>query len=130
MSKFKTMITVLFVIYLSLELIQHKKPTANFYKTYHNETGIFLFDGKTIYHFFLFFVKYYQLLPFNSRYLRIIGSRTLSYDLKEDTLANEDHWIYDECETNYDLVDSDNNYFDVSNGACLKYYFNSVDKKY
>ena len=121
---------LLFVIYLSLELIQHKKPTANFYKTYHNETGIFLFDGKTIYHFFKFLGKNYQLLPFNSRYLRIIGSRTLSYDLKEDTLANEDHWIYDECETNYDLVDSDNNYFDVSNGACLKYYFNSVDKKY
>ena len=120
----------LFIVNSSLELIQHTKPFANFYKSFKNETGLFPLDSSHLYHFFHFLGDNAQLFPFNSKFIRIKGTRNLGYYISPDSLNNEDHWIYDECEINHEIKDSDNNYFDNSGGACLKYYYNSTEKQY
>ena len=116
-------ICFIFVIYSSLELIQHKKPVANFYKRFYDDTGKFLFDSKNMYHFFHFLGMDYNLFSFDSRFIRIKGTRNISNEYAE-------HWVYDSCDINYDLKDVEDNYFDNSGGACLKYYYNSTEGKY
>ena len=116
-------ICFIFIIYSSLELIQHKKPVANFYKRFYDETGKFLFDSKNMYHFIHFLGMDYELFSFDSRFIRIKGTRNISNPYAE-------HWVYDICDINYNLKDVENNYFNNSGGACLKYYYNSTEGKY
>ena len=63
------------------------------------------------------------MFSFDSRFIRIKGTRNISNEYAE-------HWVYDSCDINYDLKDVEDNYFDNSGGACLKYYYNSTEGKY
>ena len=125
----------LITIYFSLELIQHKKPMAYFYKSFKNETGYFPLNSSSLFHYILFMNAHKEFITFNSKYLRIKGVRNISYNLYPDDIDKEDHWIYDICDSQIQLEEdiekliykNNINYF---NGACVKYYFNSTDKTY
>ena len=65
----------------------------------------------------------YKLFSFDSIFIRIKRTRNISNKLTEQ-------WICDSCDINYDLKNVENNYFDNSGRACLKYFYNSIEGKY
>ena len=142
-SKFSGLLTlisyllfILISIYYSLDIIYHRKLVASYYKSFHNETGYFPFNYSSLYHFIQFMNLKTDIIPFNSKFLRIKGIRNLSYSIYPDEIKNEDHWIYDLCdnsnekEVNKLKENNVQNKIEILKGACLKYYYNSTEKKY
>ena len=128
------LICVLSSIYFSLDVIKHKKPQAYFYKSFFNETGIFTLDTKGLFHFIQFMNSELKMFPYNSRYIRIKGVRDVFYYSNPTVIENQDHWIYDTCDSSISLNNLQEHLHDIignfSGGACLKYFYNSTDKKY
>ena len=49
------------------------------------------------------------------------------YNYNSSNLKDNDHWVYDTC---HDYVFEDDLKYDYSFSSCIKYYYNSIDKKY
>ena len=127
-------VCIIIAIYSSLDMINHKKPTAYFYKSFNNETGYYSLDSKGLFHFFQFMNSDKILFPYNSKVLRIKGTREVLYSDNPNIIDNQEHWIYDICDNSIDLSnfgDQVEKIIGTFNGsACLKYSYNPNDKQY
>ena len=95
---------------------------------YFNESGLFLFFW--IYHDenILNNYEFSQLNNFKNGIIRIY--MTYSYDKNEynsSNLKDNDHWVYDTC---HNYPRKEDLKYDYSFSSCIKYYYNSIDKKY
>ncbi len=130
------LICILMSIYYSFDLIKHRKPVANYFKSFHNETGLFPLNYSSLYHFLEFINPQNEIISFNSKFIRIKGIRNYTYSFYPDEIKNEDHWIYDLCdninekEVNNLKENNIQNKIEIYKAACLKYYFNSTEQKY
>ena len=125
----------IYLIYLLYLIIQHKQVTSIFYKKFQYDIGQYYFNSSS-FHFFIQFhsieADIYQY-KFASKYVR-----TYSYygntEFDETNLGQIDHWTYDSCINGLDNKYLDSSLFqNISNfegAACLRYYYNSEEKKY
>ena len=124
-----------YIIYLLYLIIKHKKVTALFYKKFENDIGQYYLNPNSIFYFI-------QLHSIDNESFKYIYAskyiRTYSYygntDFDESSLDRIDHWVYDTCREGIDNKDLDPSLFqninNFNNSACLRYYFNSKEKKY
>ena len=139
------LLTILMVIFSFFIIIQY-----SFIKVYPSESSLLIFRNydKVVNLFFnqtgLFHYiwivnennildnnKYNNLIQLNNLkkgILRIYMANTYdNYEYNSSNLKNKDHWVYDTC-SNY--IDEDDLQYDISFSSCIKYYYNSNDKKY
>ena len=124
-----------YLIYLFYLLAQHKQITSIFYKKFNPDIDKYHFNSSSLY----FFIQFHSIdnesykYKYASKYVR-----TYTYygntDFEESSLDKVDHWAYDTCKEGIDNKNLDSNLFQSINNfeeaACLKYYYNSKEKKY
>ena len=124
-----------YVIYLLYLIIENKKFPSIFYKKFEYDIGQYYLNSSSIY----FFIQFHSMdnesfrYKYASKYVR-----TYTYfgnsDFEESNLDKIDHWVYDSCIEGIDNRNLDSDLFQNINNfdssACLKYYFNSKEKKY
>ena len=130
------LITLLsYAIYLITNLISHKNMTYIFHKKFEFEAGYYSFNSSSIFHFIQIFSSenggYFD--KFNSTYIRAFTTYAHS-NLQYDKLDLYDHWVFDNCRKGIDDKDLDRSLFqnveNFTNGVCIRYYYNSIEKKY
>ena len=128
------LIIITFSIIFSLDFIFHKNPINFYYIKYIEDTGNYIFNSDSIFHFITLGDEKNNN-SFDRRAFSIIGVNfygNYRY-LKSENYSDFDHWIYDKCSL-YDINDKYiylRNYtenFD-NNGICIKYFYNSSSKK-
>ena len=134
------MITTCFtyIVRLLIDICQHKSSSYVSYTKHKKDIGEFSFDNKEgLFHFFQFMDINDDIIgEYNSKYIRIFMTNINHPYLKNiEILENTEHWIYDKCkkkieDNNLSKEFSIDNDFHFSNGACLKYYYNNIDKTY
>ena len=144
-SKFGAVLTIFgcllcfsYILNLLITLIFRKNLSLYYYQKFEWEVGKFYFDNKGIYHFIQPFsvTENGGYVPkYEKKYLRIFTtSISETYASNPALLNTSDHWVYDLCEEGKDNEGLSPSLFDkidnFTNSACIKYYFNSVDKKY
>ena len=141
-SKFGGLLTITFfsicttyiVLYLE-DIFTHHTLSLYYYKKYEYEAGEYYLDNKGIFHFIRFYNNNGYFEKYEQKYIRIIISNvTDMYPKNNNTLIQNDHWIYDLCENGIDNKNIEKNLFDkidnYTNSACIKYYYNSKDGNY
>ena len=94
---------------------------------YFNESGLFHFiyiynndnipNGNAV-----------QLNNFKKGIVRIFMTYSYSkYEFNSSKLEDNDHWVYDTC---HNYVNDDDIKYEYSFSSCIKYYYNSIEKKY
>ena len=131
---------VLFIAHLIKDLFNHKSSNYVSYTKYQKdqeEINEFSFNSKELFHFFQFIdIKNDVIGKYNPEYIRIImTSLYRPYSKSDEFLENNEHWIYDKCRTGIDDKNISKEIFldtesDIINGACLRYYYNNIDKIY
>ena len=124
-----------YTIYLITNLISHKNMTYIFHKKFEFEAGYYSFNSSSIFHFIQIFSSenggYFD--KFNSTYIRAFTTYAHS-NLQYDKLDLYDHWVFDNCRKGIDDKDLDRSLFqnveNFTNGVCIRYYYNSIEKKY
>ena len=124
-----------YLIYLIYLIIGHKQITSIFYKKFQYDLGRYYFNSSSFY----FFIQFHSIdnesyqYKYASKYVR-----TYTYygntDFEESNLDKVDHWAYGSCVEGIDNKNIDSSLFQNINNfegaACLKYYYNSKEKKY
>ena len=124
-----------YLIYLVYLIIGHKQITSIFYKKFEYDIGQYYFNSSSFY----FFIQFHSIdnesyqYKYASKYVR-----TYTYygntDFDESNLDKVDHWAYDSCKEGIDNKNLESSLFqninDFEGAACLKYYYNSKEKKY
>ena len=126
------------IIYTSLlfyDLINHRKMTSTSHKKFEYEAGYYSFNSSSIFHFIQiyspenggYFGKY------DSRYIRAYTTYVRS-NFSYDNLDLYDHWVFDSCNKDIDYKGLEPYLFDnienFTNGVCIRYYYNSSERKY
>ena len=131
------LLSTIYISYLILNIFKHKISNFIFYKTYITDAGQFKFNDTTgIYHYFqLYDLKNKIYGQYNSKYVRIFMSHLYkSYQNNQDSLFDNEHWLYDICREGDDNKNVNKEVFHeetyFSRGACLRYYYNNEIKKY
>ena len=126
-----------YVTYLINSIACHANKNFMLYKTFLIDAGQFYFNDTTgIFHYFqLYDIRTKLYGEYNRKYVRIIMSRLYrSYINNKDLLYENEHWVYDNCREGMDNRHVKQNLFIDSvpfkNGACIRYYYNSNEKKY
>ena len=125
----------LFIYLLVSEIITHKKMTTLFHKKFEFEAGLYSFNSSSIFHFIQIFSAdsggYFD--KYDSKYIRAYTTYVHS-NFSSSSLDLYDHWVFDTCRKDIDdkglepyLFDNIENF---TNGVCIRYYFNSTEKKY
>ena len=94
---------------------------------YFNESGLFHFiyiynndnisNGNAV-----------KLNNFKKGIIRIFMTYSYNkYEFNSSNLEDNDHWVYDTC---HDYANEDDIKYDYSFSSCIKYYYNSIEKKY
>jgi hypothetical protein len=120
---------------LLYSVINHTNVVSLIYKKFEWEAGYFPMNTIELFHFFQVFSSesggYFD--KYDSKYIRIY----LTYvhnNLEQSQLHNYDHWVFDECREGIDNKDISKDLFEnivnFTNAACIRYYFNSEEKKY
>ena len=124
-----------YIFHIFISELSHTKVTSVFYKKYVNEAGYYSFNTTSLFHFIhiLNSAKGNILDEYNHKNLRIYTISSLDCD-NESTLETTDHWVFDSCKDGVDNKNIDESMFinikNFSNGACIKYYYNSTEKQY
>ena len=126
----------LFIKYFSA-IISREKCTSIFYTKYENDTGYFPLNSSSLFQIIRLHKDNTNLkIDFGSLRIILISKIYEDYEYSPEILENTEHWVYDNCDEN------DINYFnnekhklysgnlDITNALCIKYYYNSTDKKY
>ena len=123
-----------YISFLLYELITHKTLTSIFHKQFQFEGTYYSFNSSSIFHFIQIFSPenggYFD--KYDPKYIRIYTTYSHS-NYSEDNLELYDHWVFDSCHNN-DIKDLNSSLFsnivNFTNSACIKYYYNSKEKKY
>ena len=124
-----------YVIYLLYLVIAHKKVTSLYYKQFEYNIGKYYLNSSSIY----FFIQLHSIdnksyrYNYASKYIR-----TYTYygntDFEESNLDKIDHWVYDSCREGIDNKNLDSSLFkninNFNSSGCLRYYYNSIERKY
>ena len=124
-----------YLIYLVYLIMGHKQITSIFYKKFEYDIGQYYFNYSSLY----FFIQFHSIdnesykYKYASKYVR-----TYTYygntDFEDSNLGKVDHWAFDSCEEGIDNKNLDSSLFQNINNfegaACLKFYYNSKEKKY
>ena len=128
-------ISTLYISFLFYDLYNHKSIISIFHKKFEYEAGYYSFNSSSIFHFIQiyspdsggFFDKY------ESKYIRAFTTYVHSNFTYND-LYLYDHWVFDNCRKNIDDKGLDpelfNNVENFTNGVCIRYYYNSSERKY
>ena len=133
-SIFLIITIIFFLVYLSLDFITRKKPSAYYYQTYIDDIGVHYLNSSSIFHFIL--LNFNQLYDYqiDNRYFEIIG--TTIFDGNYLNIRNSsqiDHYIYGPCDNNdikgieKSLKDDYLIYFRTS--FCIKKFYNKTLNK-
>ena len=128
----------IYIGYLLQGIYQHKSANFVSYTRYQNNIDGFSFNNsKGLFHFLNFFdIKKEIVGEYNTKYVRIfITNLHYTNIINIKTLENTDHWIYDKCKKGVDdknlseeiINDNKDDFF---KGACLRYYYNHINKTY
>ena len=123
-----------YISFLLYRLISHKNMISIFHKKFQFEVGYYSFNSSSIFNFIQIFNPenggYFD--KYDSKYIRIYTTYTHS-NYSESDLDLYDHWVFDTCQNN-DNKDLDPSIFlnivNFTNSACIRYYYNSTEKKY
>ena len=128
---------VVYIIHLIVDIFQHKSSNYVSYTKYEKSTDELSFNSKELFHFFQFMdIKNDIIGKYNSKYVRIYMTNSYRpYSKENENFESCEHWVYDKCiEGIYDqilpkdvFIDNEN---DFNNGACLRYYYNNINKTY
>ena len=128
----------MYILYLMINVILKNSSDYISYKKYLQNAGNFPFsnDINGIYHYFQFLnTKNNQYVEFDPKYIRVFMTHIYNgYKTNFKTLNKSEHWVYDLCREGIDdkkipkkIFNGQNN---IKNSACLRYYYNNVNKKY
>ena len=123
-----------YISFLLYQLFSFKNMISIFHKKYQFEVGSYSFNSSSIFNFIQFFTTenggYFA--KYDSKYIRIYTTYVHS-NYSEKNLDLYDHWVFDTCQNN-DKKDLDpslfSNVVNFTNSACIRYYYNSTEKKY
>ena len=134
---FMLIIILSYIVYLLYNLLLHRNITSIFHRQFQIEPNNYSFNSTSIFHFIKLFSAYNggQFGKFNSKYIRIYTTFVYSNNSdNESNLELYDHWVFDSCQNNIDNNNIDPSIFpdkvNFTNAACIKYYYNSTEKKY
>ena len=124
-----------YISYLLYSIIMHNKVVSMFYKKFEFEAGHYPFNSSSIFHFIQIFSSdnggYFD--KYDTKYIRAFTTLVHS-NMKDSDLELYDHWVFDTCQKNIDDKDVDpfvfHNVENFTNAVCIKYFFNSTEKKY
>ena len=94
-----------YISYLLFHLINHIKVTSIFYQKFEFEAGYYSFNTSSIFHFLQIYstANGGHFDKFESKYIRAF----LTYfetNISYSNLELYDHWLFDKCEDNMNLV--------------------------
>ena len=124
-----------YISYLLYSIFMHTKVVSMFYKKFEFEAGQYPFNSSSIFHFIQIFSSdnggYFD--KYDTKYIRAFTTLVHS-NFKDSDLELYDHWVFDNCQKNIDDKDVDpiifHNVENFTNAVCIKYFFNSTEKKY
>ena len=123
-----------YISFLLYNLISHNNITSIYHKQFQFEPGNYSFNSTSIYHFIKIFSPdnggYFG--KYDSKYIRIFTTYAKpNFSYIDSNLELYDHWVFDSCQNNKDLDPSlFSNNVNLTNAACIKFYYNSKDKIY
>ena len=114
-----------FAIYFFLDIIKKANPTSFFYKQFIPDVGSFLFDRKTLFHYFQLLNSDYEV-KYDPRYHTVIGGEDLLLDFSLDSDFNQvSHYVYGKCtqedSKNFKEILTDTQF---TNSLCIKKFYN------
>ena len=124
-----------YTVFTFCNLINHKNITYIFHKRFDFEAGYYSFNSSSAFHFIQIFSPenggYFD--KYDSKYLRTY--MTYAYaNFSYGNLDLFDHWVFDTCRKNIDDKDLEpyilKNIENFTNGVCIRYYYNSTERKY
>ena len=128
-------IIIIIAIYFLLDLMQRKSPNSFYFNSFVEDSGIFPLNASSLFHF----ISIATLTNgFTNEGVDFTNFRIIGYEnyfetyLYEKNISKYDHWLYGKCNNESDttgikyLINFD--FFEKS--ACIRKYFNSLEKKY
>ena len=124
-----------YILFLFYDLAAHKRITLLFHKKFEFEAGYYSFNSSSIFHFIQIFSPedggYFD--KYETKYIRAYTTYVHS-NFSYANLDLYDHWVFDTCRKGIDDKDLEPYLFEnienFTNGVCIRYYFNSTEKKY
>jgi len=125
----------IYIFYLIYNIAEHNFSNFMFYKNYLDDAGLYLFnDTGGIFHYFQIYDYKNQIYgQFNTKYVRVYMSRIYYKNNEDNSLINNEHWVYDYCRDGLDNKNIPKEVFennDFNNGVCLRYYYDNNKGKY
>ena len=133
------MIILCIIIFLHYSLIKVYPSDSSLliYRNYNKEINMY-FDKNGLFHYIWIFndniinnkasQNIMQLNNLKKGVIRIYMTSSYDkYEYNSSYLKDNDHWVYDTCA---DYVDENDLKYDFSFSSCIRYYYNSIDKKY
>ena len=128
-----------YLLYIFYEVYSHKSSTIQYYRHYFKNPGNYSFNNtEEIFHYFqIYNTKDNKVLQIDSKYI-IIFMTTIHEEYKTNPhnsqlLTENDHWVYDDCREGIENKYLSKELFKetpLQNGLCIRYYYNSYNKKY
>ena len=131
---FSYFIIICFGVYYIVLYIYKANPNIYSYMKYIEDAGIFPLNSSSLYHFIKFADTtngQYQNIDFES--IRIFGLRfPIDYYISNNDILKYDHWLYGSCNSEDFKINIEylNNSKFPEKSACIRKYFNSINKKY
>ena len=123
-----------YTLYLCNDIFSHNSLSLLYYKKFENEAGKYTLDKDGIFHFIQLYNKKNEghYGKYDQKYIRaFISSQINTYPSNKKAIENNNHWVYSLCENNDDIDQNlFNNIDNLTNGACINYYYDSNTKKY
>ena len=124
-------VTLGMTIFVSLDFLLKRNPTAFYYHKYSEDLGIYYLNASNFFHFISFdFKPNYNLEALDLKSFLIIGTTASDKTFTTNNNPIEyDHYIYEKCDENdamdlYSLMDEDvKNYY--QRGFCIKKFYDS-----
>ena len=125
------------IVQYSLIKVYPNQSSLSIYRNYENEIEIY-FNKSGLFHYIWIYNQnilnnnidqnLIQLNNLKRGIIRIYMTYTFDkYEFNSSQLRDIDHWVYDTCSS---YVDDEDQKYDYSFSSCIKYYYNSKEKKY
>ena len=121
-------------LYLCNDIFSHNSLSLLYYKKFEYEAGKYILDKNGIFHFIQLYNKKNEghYGKYDRKFIRtFLSSQISTYPSNKKVIENNNHWVYDLCENEEDF---DQNLFNgihnLTDGACIKYYYDNNTKKY
>ena len=127
-------LTISMAIYVSLDFLLKRNPTAFYYHNYSDDLGSYFLNASDFFHFVNFeFVENYNLQTIDLKSFSIIGVQTKDATFISNNIPTDyDHYIYELCDKNdainlYEYMDETILYY-YNKSYCIKKFYNSSSK--